>query len=99
MSYRNAFDAEAGEKVAKKVLSKVMELATRNDDVPEGWGQGDWNVATREAIFELGDDLRGDDIKALIAYALDECDGWEVMELGLDASLGAVVWCLWENGG
>lgn len=99
MGYQGAFSAESGEKVAGKVLTKVLELADARNDDPAGWGQQDWNTATREAVFALDDELRGDDIKAFIAYATEECDGWELMEIGLEASLGAVVWCLWENGG
>jgi len=99
MGFRNAFDAEHGERIAKQVRDKVLALAAKGGDAPEEWGQRDWDKATRAAIFELSNDLCGDDIKALIAYATDECDGWEIMEIGLDAALGAAIWCLWENEG
>lgn len=98
MAYGNAFDSRNGEKVAHKIAERVDEIRREGDYDASGWRQDQWNAVTKEAIFDLRDELDGDDIKDLIAYATEDCDGWEIMEISLDSALGSAIWCLWEDG-
>lgn len=92
-----AASTERGERVAGRIIESIDELCLEHGYDPNNWRQDQWDAVTRDVLFALSDKLDGDDVKDLVAYATEDCDGWEIIEIGIPSLLGGAIWNLWQE--
>lgn len=93
-----SYTVKRGERVARKVLGKVLEIAEERGVEPESWGTNYWTHYTRTGIAALRGELSDDDMRGLVALVTKDCDIWDVYEHGIDAAVGNIIWDIWDSG-